>query len=72
MRIFYSTLQQNPTLITPLNRLKINTEHITTQLGSLANVEKAYTEYNKEKGESQQAAAESKTEEKKGVYKSDK
>ena len=55
MRVFYSTLQQNPTLITPLNRLKINTEHITTQLGNLANVEKAYTEYNKEKGESQQA-----------------
>ena len=61
MRVFYSTLQQNPTLITPLNRLKINTEHITTQLGNLANVEKAYTEYNKEKGESQQATKDKKS-----------
>ena len=55
MRVFYTSLQQNPNLITPLNRLKIDEEHINTQLQSLANVEKAYAEYIKEKGESQQA-----------------
>lgn len=54
-RVFYGTLQQNNTLLTPLNRLKINTEHINAQLSKLTEVEKAYADYTREKGESQQA-----------------
>lgn len=54
-RVFYSTLQQNGALLTPLNRLKINTEHISAQLLKLTEVEKAYADYTREKGESQQA-----------------
>src|SRR5690606_1355012 len=32
MRLFYQTLADNPELATPLERLKINQQHITTQL----------------------------------------
>lgn len=55
IRVFYSTLQQNSELLQSLNRLKINENHITTLLQKLAEVEKAYADYTKEKGESQQA-----------------
>lgn len=54
-RVFYSTLQQNEALLSPLNRLKINAEHIIQQIQKLSEVEKAYADYTREKGESQQA-----------------
>lgn len=54
-RVFYSTLQQNEALLLPLKRLKINAEHITQQIQKLAEVEKAYADYTREKGENQQA-----------------
>lgn len=55
MRVFYTTIQQNKNLLTPLKRLKINAEHIETQIQNLTDTEKAYASYNKEKGENQQA-----------------
>ncbi|WP_277632235.1 hypothetical protein [Avrilella dinanensis] len=55
MRLFYQTLADNPELATPLERLKINQQHITTQLENVTNTENAYANYVKEKGESQQA-----------------
>lgn len=55
MRVFYSTLQENGALLLPLNRLKINAEHINAQLLKLNEVEKAYANYIREKGENQQA-----------------
>ncbi len=55
MKVFYTTIQQNENLLNPLKRLKIDAEHIAQQIQNLANTEKAYTDYIREKGESQQA-----------------
>lgn len=55
MRVFYTSLQQNQDFLAALNRLKVNEEHVNTQLQKLTDVEKSYAEYIKEKGESQQA-----------------
>lgn len=51
----YKQLKMKETLLTPLKRLKIDEAHIDTQLDKFAQVEKAYANYIKEKGESQQA-----------------
>ncbi len=53
--VFYLTLNQDEALLTPLNRLKITEEHVSTQLTQLKDAEKAYAEYVREKGESQDA-----------------
>lgn len=55
MKVFYTTIQQNENLLNPLKRLKINAEHIAQQIQNLADTEKAYADYIREKGESQQA-----------------
>lgn len=51
----YKQLNASPELLTPLARLKINQEHIDKQLALLEEVKNAYSNYSKEKGESQQA-----------------
>lgn len=51
----YKQLNTSPELLTPLARLKINQEHIDKQLALLEEVKNAYSNYSKEKGESQQA-----------------
>lgn len=53
--VFYKELNAREDLRQPLARLKITQEHITAQLGILEEVKYAYSNYNKEKGESQQA-----------------
>lgn len=55
MDTLYKQLKNNAELITPLNRLKMDAAHIDAQLAKLAQVDKAYASYIKEKGESQQA-----------------
>ncbi|MFJ1473423.1 hypothetical protein ACILE9_04080 [Capnocytophaga cynodegmi] len=55
MDTLYKQLKMKETLLTPLKRLKIDEAHIDTQLDKFAQVEKAYANYIKEKGESQQA-----------------
>lgn len=55
MKVFYTTIQQNENLLTPLKRLKISAEHIIQQIQNLTDTEKAYANYTREKGESQQA-----------------
>lgn len=55
MKVFYTTIQQNESLLNPLKRLKISAEHITQQIQKLTDTEKAYADYTREKGESQQA-----------------
>lgn len=55
MKIFYTTIQQNESLLNPLKRLKISAEHIAQQIQKLTDTEKAYADYTREKGESQQA-----------------
>ncbi|MFK8264971.1 hypothetical protein [Capnocytophaga cynodegmi] len=55
MDTLYKQLKMKETLLTPLKRLKIDEAHIDTQLAKFAQVEKAYANYIKEKGESQQA-----------------
>ncbi len=52
---FYLTLNQDEALRTPLKRLKITDEHIQAQATLLSETEKAYADYNLEKGESQDA-----------------
>lgn len=55
MDTLYKQLQTNETLRNPLKRLKITDEHIAAQLTLLEEVKKKYSDYLKEKGESQQA-----------------
>lgn len=55
MRVFYTTLQQNIELANPLNRLKVTYDHINSQVQKITEVEKSYSNYNREKAESQQA-----------------
>lgn len=55
MRVFYTSIQQNSELLSPLKRLKITEDYLAEQLAKLAEVEKAYATYIREKGESQQA-----------------
>lgn len=55
MKVFYTTIQQNEDLFNAIKRLKITTEHIAKQVQGIADTEKAYADYTKEKGENQQA-----------------
>ena len=55
MDTLYKQLQTNETLRNPLKRLKITDEYIAAQLTLLEEVKKKYSDYLKEKGESQQA-----------------
>lgn len=55
IRVLYTTLKENPTLLEPVKRLKIDENHLTQQLEKVQGVEKAYALYIKGKGESQQA-----------------
>ena len=55
IKIFYQAIQNNPDLLHPLQRLKINAAHVQNQLNQLQAVERAYADYIQEKGESQQA-----------------
>lgn len=55
IKIFYQAIQNNPDLLQPLQRLKINAVHVQNQLNQLQAVERAYADYIQEKGESQQA-----------------
>lgn len=55
MDTLYKQLQTNETLRNPLKRLKITDQHIAAQLTLLEEVKKKYSDYLKEKGESQQA-----------------
>lgn len=55
VRVFYTTLQQNSSLVTTLNRMKIDDSHIANQIQKISDTEKAYAQYTKKKGESQQA-----------------
>ncbi len=55
IEVFYTTIQQNEELKTPLNRLKINDEHITSQLEQLNQTNASYADYIREKGENQDA-----------------
>lgn len=55
MRLFYETLNNYPELQTPLQRLKITTQHVTNQLANVTQTQQAYADYIREKGESQQA-----------------
>lgn len=52
---FYKQLQINPALLMPIKRLKVGETHISAQLNLLSDTQKAYENYTKEKGESQQA-----------------
>lgn len=54
-RAFYQLLDTTEKLLTPLKQLKITEQEIKKQLQLLTEVEQAYTDYQKEKGESQQA-----------------
>lgn len=60
MRVFYTTLQQNIELANPLNRLKVTYDHINSQVQKITEVEKSYSDYNREKAESQQQATKNK------------
>ena len=55
MKTLYETLERDAALAKPLERLKIDAAHIKAQLDAIAEAEKAYTVYQNEKGESQQA-----------------
>lgn len=55
MKIFYTTLKNDTALAEPLKRLKIEVQHLSEQLQKVSEVEKAYAQYNNEKGENQQA-----------------
>jgi len=55
MKLFYSTLNQDAALLTPLQQLKVTPEHIGSQLALVTETEAAYAQYIQEKGESQQA-----------------
>lgn len=54
-RVFYQFLDTTEKLLTPLKQLKITEQEIKKQLQLLTDVEQAYADYQKEKGESQQA-----------------
>lgn len=54
-RAFYQLLDTTEKLLTPLKQLKITEQEIKKQLQLLTEVEQAYADYQKEKGESQQA-----------------
>jgi len=54
-RAFYQLLDTTEKLLTPLKQLKITEQEIKKQLQLLTEVEQAYTDYQKEKGESKQA-----------------
>ena len=54
-RAFYQLLDTTEKLLTPLKQLKITEQEIKKQLQLLTEVEQAYSDYQKEKGESQQA-----------------
>ena len=54
-RAFYQLLNTAETLMTPLKQLKVTEQDIEKQLQLLTDVEQAYADYQKEKGESQQA-----------------
>lgn len=54
-RAFYQLLDTNETLRNQLKQLKITEQDIKNQLQLLGEVEKSYADYQKEKGESQQA-----------------
>ena len=54
-RAFYQLLNTTETLMTPLKQLKVTEQDIEKQLQLLTDVEQAYADYQKEKGESQQA-----------------
>ena len=54
-RAFYQLLNTGETLMTPLKQLKVTEQDIEKQLQLLTDVEQAYADYQKEKGESQQA-----------------
>lgn len=55
MNTFYTTLQNNEPLVTPLTRLKVTNDHIAQQLAHLTQTQQAYAAYVQENGESQQA-----------------
>ncbi len=55
IEVFYTTLQQNEELKSPLKRLKITDEHISSQLSQLTDTNASYSDYIREKGESQDA-----------------
>ncbi len=55
IEVFYTTLQQSENLKTPLNRLKITDEHITSQLAQFTQTNASYSDYVREKGENQDA-----------------
>ncbi len=54
-KLFYTTLNENPTLAARLIRLKITAEDITAAIALIEEVEKAKNHYLIEKGESQDA-----------------
>ena len=54
-KAFYQLISTTKTLMTPLKQLKITEQEITKQLQLLKEVEQAHADYQKEKGESQQA-----------------
>lgn len=54
-RAFYQLLNTTETLMTLLKQLKVTEQDIEKQLQLLTDVEQAYADYQKEKGESQQA-----------------
>ena len=54
-KAFYQLISTTETLMTPLKQLKITEQEITKQLQLLKEVEQAHADYQKEKGESQQA-----------------
>lgn len=55
MNWFYKSLNNNPELLIPLQKLQINLSHVTIQLANLVELNNAYAAYMQEKGESQQA-----------------
>ena len=54
-KAFYQLISTTETLMTPLKQLKITEQEITKQLQLLKEVEQAHADYQKEKGERQQA-----------------
>lgn len=53
--IFYRSLKEDSTLLTPLNRLKITESTVEAQITQLEKTQKAYATYTQEKGENQDA-----------------
>lgn len=58
IKLFYTTLQKEEALRTPLKRLKIDEAHLSAQLTQLEKTNAAYATYMQEKGENQHATKE--------------